>query len=143
MDVMLLHCMGDSHLFSCAIIYISFSCVKMCTFCAITFVLHAWDHTRDQIYRPDEADVSLKSCRQQKCAILDKSALRIPQNHFSKEIKYAKEFRSHHTMLINCNNNHNQKKYSIMLPLKKKKKKKQKVSQEKNEIRNRCGGMFL
>lgn len=103
----------------------------MCTFCAITFVLHAWDHTRDQIYRPDEADVSLKSCRQQKCAILDKSALRIPQNHFSKEIKYAEEFRSHHTMFINCNNNHNQQKDSIMLPVKKTQKKTESFSGKK------------
>ena len=113
----------------------------MCAFGAIIFVLHEWDHTRDQIYRPDEAGVSLKSCRQQKCAILDKSAPCIPQNHVSKEIKYPEGFKSHHMMFINCNNNYDQQKDSIMFPVKKNKT--QKGSQEKNQRRNWCGGIFL
>lgn len=66
----------------------------MFAFCAM-FV-----HALSKNLRSDEADVLLKLCIQQKCAVLDKSAPCV------KKLNYAEELRSIDAIVVNCSNKH-------------------------------------
>ena len=72
----------------------------MFAFCAM-FV-----HALSKNLGSDKADVLLKLCTQQKCAVLDKSAPCVQQNDILKKINYAEELRSINVIGVNCSNKH-------------------------------------
>lgn len=72
----------------------------MFAFCAM-FV-----HALSKNLGSDKADVLLKLCTQQKCAVLDKSAPCVQQNDILEKINYAEELRSINVIGVNCSNKH-------------------------------------